>query len=231
MIVLLVMAFGLAKAQRVNGRVLDRSQHPVSGALVFLAGDSSRFSLTDSSGYFLLQQLKEGRQLLVVRSAGFIPVTEEILITTGKSTFKEIFLDPTNTLLELVGVTAACTPNTPGTYGITIEKTLRMPANFFDPLRLTSVLPAVSSGNDQANGISFRGYSPNGLLWRLEGMDIVNPNHLANAGTLSDRPVANGGGVSILSAQVLDRSEFHYGILPASAGNALSGMLDMSLRK
>ncbi|MFM7194643.1 MAG: hypothetical protein ACKOYP_07675, partial [Bacteroidota bacterium] len=64
-----------------------------------------------------------------------------------------------------------------------------------------------------------------------EGMDIVNPNHLSNAGTLSDRPVANGGGVSILSAQVLDRSEFHYGILPASAGNALSGMLDMSLRK
>ncbi len=218
-------------AQSITGRVQDRSQQPVPSAMIFLSGDSSRFTLSDSAGYFRLEPVAEGRRLLVIRKVGFIPVSDEVLITSGKSIVRVFTMEESNVLLEQVGVTAGRPAVSPGSYGISIEKTLRMPANFFDPLRLASVLPAVASGNDQANGIAFRGYSPNGLLWRLEGMDIVNPNHLANAGTLSDRPVANGGGVSILSSQVLDRSEFNYGILPASAGNALSGMMDMSLRK
>jgi len=218
-------------AQEIKGKLLDQSRLPVSGAMVFIAGDSSRFSVSDSTGAFRLTEVQEGRLVLTIQKAGYVQVAEEILVTLGKSLNLEFILQESNILLQSLSVSAGRTPAAPGTYGITIEKTLRLPANFFDPLRLVSVLPAVSNGNDQANGISFRGYSPNGLLWRLEGMDIVNPNHLANAGTLSDRPVANGGGVSILSAQVLDKSEFHYGILPASAGNALSGVMDMSLRK
>ena len=230
--ILLMMSVSVAlTAQTLGGRVLDRSNSPVPGAMAFLSVDSTRFSLSDSLGYFRLQQVAEGRGILIIRRVGYASVAEEVLVTKGKSVFREIVLEESNTLLDQVGVIAGRPAMTPGSYGITIEKTLRMPANFFDPLRLAAVLPAVANGNDQANGISFRGYSPNAMLWRLEGMDIVNPNHLANAGTLSDRPVANGGGVSILSAQVLDRSEFHYGILPASAGNALSGMMDMTLRK
>jgi hypothetical protein len=90
--------------------------------------------------------------------------------------------------------------------------------------------PGVVAANDQANAIIVKGNSPNGLLWRLNGVDIVNPNHLANAGTLSDKPMANGGGVNILSAQMLDRTNFYSGAFPASYGNALAGVLDMNLR-
>jgi hypothetical protein len=53
-------------------------------------------------------------------------------------------------------------------------------------------------------------------LWRLQGLDIINPNHTANAGTLSDKPTANGGGVSMLSAQILDRTDFYSGNLPTA---------------
>ena len=66
----------------------------------------------------------------------------------------------------------------------------------------------VVSDNDQANHLVIRGNSPNALSWRLEGVEIVNPNHLSNAGTFGDRATQNGGGVNILSAQMLGNSDF-----------------------
>jgi hypothetical protein len=107
---------------------------------------------------------------------------------------------------------------------------LRIPANFLDPVRAITSYPGVVATNDQSNTIMVHGNSPNGLLWRLNGLDIVNPNHLGNAGTLSDRPVASGGGVNILSAQMLDRTDFYLGALPANYGNATAGVIDMGLR-
>src|SRR5690606_26530175 len=89
----------------------------------------------------------------------------------------------------------------------------------------------VIATNDQNNSIMVRGNSPNGLSWRLNGLDIVNPNHQANAGTLSDKPAANGGGVNIISAQMLGRTDFYMGALPVRYGNAYAGVIDMELRR
>ncbi|MFB0947709.1 MAG: TonB-dependent receptor, partial [Spirosomataceae bacterium] len=84
---------------------------------------------------------------------------------------------------------------------------------------------------DQANGISVRGNNPNTLQWRLEGVEIVNPNHTSNAGTFGDLPTAAGGGVNILSAQLLGNMNFLTGAFPAEYGNVLGGVMDMRLRK
>lgn len=82
----------------------------------------------------------------------------------------------------------------------------------------------VVSTDDGNNNISIRGNSPNGLLWRMEGIDIPNPNHFVNPGT-------SGGGISILSSQLLTISDFLTGAFAAEYGNALSGVFDLSLRK
>ena len=76
-----------------------------------------------------------------------------------------------------------------------------------------------------------RGNSPNSMQWRLEGVEVVNPNHLSNAGTFSDKATQNSGGVNILSAQLLGNMNFLTGAFPAEYGNALSGVMDMRLRK
>src|SRR6185436_2415862 len=81
----------------------------------------------------------------------------------------------------------------------------------------------VSTGDDN-NTISIRGNAPNGLLWRMEGVDIPNPNHFANAGT-------SGGGISILSSQLMANSDFLTGAFAAEYGNALAGVFDLNLRK
>ena len=80
------------------------------------------------------------------------------------------------------------------------------------------------AADDGNNNIVIRGNSPAGLLWRMEGIDIPNPNHFSDAGT-------SGGGISILSSQLLSNSDFITGAFAAEYGNALSGVFDLKLRK
>jgi hypothetical protein len=135
-----------------------------------------------------------------------------------------------NTLDEVEITASRQTSYSPGEHSITTEKALRIPANFFDPVRVITSYPGVMTANDQNNTIIMRGNSPAGLLWRIDGLDVVNPNHLANAGTFSDKPAAYGGGVNIISSQLMDQTSFYTGALPARYGNALSGVVDMKLR-
>lgn len=89
---------------------------------------------------------------------------------------------------------------------------------------MATSFPGVLTLNDLDNGIVIRGNSPNGLLWRMEGVDIPNPNHFASVGT-------SGGGISALSTQMLSNSDFLNGAFNAEYGNALSGVFDLKLRK
>jgi hypothetical protein len=58
----------------------------------------------------------------------------------------------------------------------------------------------------------------------LEGIEINNPNHFGEEGS-------SGGGVSMISANMLTKSDFFTGAFPAEYGNALSGVFDLQFRK
>jgi hypothetical protein len=222
-------AFSQVK-QTVTGIVTDGVSKQLAGASIqLIRSDSSFLAVSDTAGKFNLD-VNTGRYLIRASFTGYSTFEDELLVIAGKSSMIKIQLTESSTQLSDVEISSGATPEIPGNYSISIEKTMRVPANFFDPVRMATSLPGVVATNDQGNSIAIKGYSPNAMLWRLQGLDIVNPNHLANAGTLSDRPVANGGGVSILSSQVLDRTNFYSGSLPVQYGNALSGAMDMSLR-
>ena len=68
-----------------------------------------------------------------------------------------------------------------------------------------------------------RGNSPTGVLWRLEGIPIPNPNHFSTTGT-------TGGPVSALNPNVIKNSDFLTSAFPAEYGNALSGVFDVGFR-
>jgi hypothetical protein len=106
----------------------------------------------------------------------------------------------------------------------TVEETQKYAAAVNDPLRMATGFAGVMAADDDNNSIVIRGNSPAGLLWRMEGVDIPNPNHFSNAGT-------SGGGISILSSQLLSNSDFITGAFAAEYGNALSGVFDLKLRK
>jgi len=98
-----------------------------------------------------------------------------------------------------------------------VEETRRYAGGLDDPARMASAFAGVTVGNIQDNAIIIRGNSPKGVSWRVEGVEIPNPNHFAGGN------VAGGGFVSILSSQLLSNSDFYTGAFPADTATPLPG--------
>lgn len=179
--------------------------------------------------------LPVGRYRFFCSGASYQPfVLSELLIESGRELVLNILLTPENIPLNTVEITAGrvVDPLPKAKYhAITVEETQRFAGTYFDPARLMTAYPGVATLNDGTNHISVRGNSPVFMQWMLEGVEIVNPNHESNAGTFSDQPAASGGGVNILSAQMLSNSRFYKGVLPVEYNNAQSGLMDMRFRK
>ncbi|WP_337040593.1 TonB-dependent receptor [Emticicia sp. 17c] len=221
--------------QTIRGRVVDNdNEKPLTGVNLVLK-NTSFGTQTDESGNFRLEKIPVGRYQLQVSSIGYETQTiSEILVESGKEVVLELRLRETTRQLG-EAIVKAPSNNLTGAitsiHSITTEQIFRYPGTYLDPARLASAYAGIANSNDQANGMVIRGNSPNSMQWRLEGVEIVNPNHLSNAGTFSDRPTQNSGGVNILSAQLLGNMNFLTGAFPAEYGNALSGVMDMRLRK
>jgi hypothetical protein len=220
-------------AQEVTGKVEDRTIHmALAGATITLhASADTLVATSDELGVFKFERVPPGRYQLKVSFTGYQSIQQELLVISARKSEINVLLDELPSVLGEVEVSARSISTETGLQSITIEKTLRVPANFFDPVRVMTSYPGVMTANDQNNTLVVRGNSPAGLLWKVNGLDVVNPNHLANAGTFSDKPAAYGGGVNIISAQLIDRTDFYTGSIPPRYGNALSGIVDMKLRE
>lgn len=219
-------------SQNVRGRITDKiTGAPLPGANIAIQGGEQPVGATSAEGGIYSVQVPLGRYKVLVTYTGYEAFQGELLVIAGKEAVLNISLLPASTVLEEVQVHATPELDVPGLQSLSIEKTLRIPANFFDPVRVATTYPAVVAANDQSNAIIIKGNSPNGLLWRLNGADIVNPNHLSNAGTFSDRPAVNGGGVNVISAQMLNKTDFYTSAIPVQYSNVLSGVIDMNLRE
>ncbi|WP_241254913.1 TonB-dependent receptor [Sphingobacterium sp. DR205] len=218
--------------ETVKGTVLDKNTRlPLIGATIILSsnGDTKSVS-TDQQGVFRLLQVPVGRQVLRVRMAGYRQEElSELLITSGRENILNIEMEPqANTLNE--AVVYANTGKQPlnqmamtSGRSFSPEETNRYAGAFFDPARMAQSFPGVVAGGDD-NEIIVRGNSPKSLQWRLEGIEIVNPNHFGAEG-------AAGGGISMLNTMVLGKSDFYTGGLAAEYNNAISGVFDLKFRK
>lgn len=232
---LILVLFGLTlQAQTLYITVTDKNNGNLMEAANVKILGSNMVNQTNKEGIVTFTNLKKGRFEIEISSVGYeSKIINELFLESTKDLFVEVALqlDPKN--LSEVTISAAST-NISNTlvsmHEITSEQVYRYPVTFFDPARLAFSLPGVANTNDQANGMAIRGNKPDGMQWRLEGVEIVNPNHLSNAGTFSDKPTQTGGGVNILSAQMLGNMNFLTGAFPADYGNALSGVMDMRFK-
>ncbi len=229
------------QAQNLRGTVQDADNgNPITGATVairFSRGETAPILLaTSPTGEFMFEKIRPGYYSVEITAIGYETQTiTEVNVTAGKEQVLELALQ--HSTLQLSEVTIQGTPAGQrallalGEIPLTRDQTLRFPAMFFDPARLAAAYPGVSQTDDGTNSLSIRGNSPSSVQWRLEGVDIVNPNHLPNAGTFSDRPAAASGGILMFSAQLLDNSSLLTGAMPAGYGDALGGIMDMNLRR
>lgn len=237
---LLILLAGTATAQQLRGLVRDAdSGAPLAGVSISLGTTPEIDALainTDANGLFFTDALPPGVYLCFFSLDGYEPVLiPEVRIASGKETVLDVAMRASPTELPDVTVKAAAPDRRAlqplGEIPLTREQTQRFPATFFDPARLALAYPGVANTDDQANGLTIRGNGPTSLRWRLEGVDVVNPNHLPNAGTFSDRPATSSGGVLLFSAQLLDNSSLLLGAYPPGYGDALGGIMDLYWRR
>lgn len=224
--------------QRITGVVIDKAtQQPLIGATVFIKieSDNNRMigSTTDIEGRFLLDGVPVGRYFINCSYVGYHPwVSAYQEVTSGRKLDMRIELDESVTFGDSIVVRAPrVASEASNEYGLvsarsfTPEETQRFAGSINDPGRMALSLPGAQiSTQDNENTIVVRANSPIGLIWRLEGVEIPNPNHFAEAGS-------SGGGISALSIYVLGASDFFTGAFPAEYGNALSGIMDLKFRK
>ncbi|MGD1893156.1 MAG: carboxypeptidase regulatory-like domain-containing protein [Cyclobacteriaceae bacterium] len=221
--------------QTIRGKVIDQqSQAGVVGANIIVQNSNPLLgSSTDADGNFRIADVPIGRHTLLVTSIGYEnAVIPELVVGSGKEVVLTIRLTESLVQMEEIVISAADQekgkPSNDLAYisarSFTVEETKRYAASVNDPARMALSFAGVASNDDQSNNIVIRGNSPRGLLWRVEGVEVPNPNHFGEEG-------ASGGGISMLSVNMLDNSDFYTGAFPAEYGNASSGVFDIKLRK
>ena len=223
-------------SQSIRGTVRDKdSGQFLIGASVWLEVNGSLHGVTtDTQGNFFIGEIPVGRHSLQVSYLGYQATQiRNLLLIAGKETVLEIKLEERTNKLNEVVIRAKPEHSRPinemaiaSGRSFSVDETSRYAASFQDPARMVTNYAGVSSGtNDPTNNtISVRGNSPTTNLWRLEGVDIPNPNHYATLGSA-------GGAISMVSSNVLGPSDFYTGAYPADYGNALGGIFDLKLRK
>lgn len=237
---LLVLGMGIMsllaqqQTQTIRGTIIDKqSKSPLEGVLVVLVDSTGTeiATLTDPYGEYRLDNVPLGRRTIKFTYEGFEDATaSNILVQQGKESIASVELEEAVTKLEDVIIssgadkTGALNENaTNSVRQFTVEETSRYAGSLNDPSRMASNFAGVSGANDGRNDIIIRGNSPLGLLWRLEGMPIPNPNHFSVSGT-------TGGPVSMLNYNLLANSDFMTSAFPAEYGNAVSGVFDLKMR-
>lgn len=219
--------------QNIKGTVIDRqAETPLVGATVMLLGSNPPIgAYSDDKGAFVLRNVPVGRQEIQISYTGYAPVTlPNILVTAGKEVIVEIKLEESILQAAEVVITGTLSKDkaqnelaTVSARTFSLEEVTRFSGSRNDAARMAANFAGVSAPNDSRNDIVIRGNAPTGVLWRMEGLPIPNPNHFSTLGT-------TGGPVSALNTNLLKDSDFLTGAFPAEYGNANAGVFDVSLR-
>lgn len=219
--------------QTLKGQVVDKeSQVSLPGANILVQNDHDRLgTISNEAGYFRIDNIETGRVNLSVSYVGYKTLYfNNLNLTTGKEIIIKAELEEEVHEAEEVTIMASKENNrvnnqmaTLSARTFSIEESQRYAGARNDVARMVANYAGVSTNNDAVNDIVIRGNSPYGLLWRLEGIDVPNPNHFGNTG-------ATGGPVGMLNNNVLANSDFMTGAFPAEYGNAYSGVFDLKMR-
>jgi len=229
----LVHATGQPFRQTVRGRITDAdSRLPLIGATIFIPGTNPiKGTTTDKDGNYRLDNVSIGRVTLQVTYIGYESKTiPNIMVNSGKEVVLNIHLQESLVEMEEVVVKPKRENAEPvnemalvSARAVTLEQTQRYAGSMNDPSRILSNFAGVTNTQDGSNDIIIRGNSPKYVQWRLEGVEITNPNHFEDQNS-------SAGGVCALNNNLLATSDFYTGAFSPEFGNVLSGVYDVKLR-
>jgi len=221
--------------QTIRGQVLDKdTKIPLIGVNVVVKSINPIIGgTTDNNGNFRIENVSLGRHEIEASYIGYKSKNfAGLLISSAKEKVLRIELEPVLEEISEIVVTPDLDKTKPlnnmtsvSSRSFSVEETRRFAGGIDDPGRMVTSFAGVASGGyTENNAIIIRGNSPKGVLWRLEGVEVNNPNHFAGL------DYTGAGAVTIFSAQMLDNSDFFTGAFPAEFGNVNSGVFDIKFR-
>ena len=219
--------------QTIKGVVLDKqSQIPLEGVIVKVVNSNPLLiASSNATGEFKIQNVPIGRWQIQFQLITYKEKYVTVVLNAGKEAVLTIELEENvihgQEVVVIVEQDKTKTNNKMSTVSsrlFSAEEASRYAGSRNDPARMAANFAGVSGANDSRNDIIIRGNSPIGILWRLNGLDIPNPNHFGSAGS-------TGGPISILNNNTLDNSDFMSGAFASDYGNATSGVFDLRMRK
>jgi hypothetical protein len=229
---LLLCLISSSIAQRViRGQVVDEvTQMPIPSFVVKLIEDTTvlKRTVTDLDGYFRFDDLQPNKYTVEAQGGDFYRSQWKVVeLTSGKDIILKFELE--ESVMEEVVISAKKKGEasnemaTVSSREFSVEETNRYAGSRGDPARMASNYAGVNGSDDSRNDIVVRGNSPLGVLWRVEDINIPNPNHFSIAGS-------QGGPVTILNNKLLANSDFFTGAFPAEFGNSTAGVFDINFR-
>ena len=218
--------------QTVRGQVCDvASGEPMIGVTITVENGTTLATVSDAEGNFVIHNVPVGRHAVRASYIGYEPVLlKEQLVSSGKELVLTLRMRENVSELGEVVIKPRVNKQLPlnemaqvGARMFSVEEASRYAGGMSDPARTASMFAGVATGG-ATNGISIHGNSPQMLQWRVEGVEVPNPNHFAEI------TEAGGGVFTSLNGTVLANSDFLTGAMPAEYGNALSGAFDMKMR-
>jgi len=224
------LLFAQNNTQNIRGVVTDKlSQSPLFDVSVQISS-LQKVTNTDTLGKFTISNIPPDRYDIKVSYAGYKSITiPNVVVISGKEVILDIAMEEAFNKLGDIVIKSS---NKGGTINklasvsartFSMEEVNRYAGGRSDPARLVANFAGVSAPDDSRNDIVIRGNSPVGVLWRIDGMNVNNPNHFASVGT-------TGGAVSALNTNLLKNSDFFTSAFPAEYGNATAGVFDLGFR-
>lgn len=220
--------------QSLRGTIIDfdtKTEVPFA-TISILESNPLKITSSNEFGEFRFDSIPLGRISIKITAIGFQDlVLPNILLESGKEKvlsiemqtdvqkIEEVVIKSQNDKSESLNKMALLSAKT-----VTVEETNRYAGSINDPARMVANFAGVVGNAEGNNDIVVRGNSPRGILWRLEGIDIPNPNHFASNGS-------TGGPVNMLNGSMLANSDFFSGAFAPEYGNALSGVFDVRFRQ
>ncbi|WP_417590220.1 carboxypeptidase-like regulatory domain-containing protein, partial [Owenweeksia hongkongensis] len=220
--------------QTIRGQVIDEeSKLPLIGVTVMIEDSSPPIGATTNiDGNFRIEKVPVGRVNLQLSYIGYEQkIIPNIVVNSAKEVVLNLTLHEYTTKMDEVTVVAQMDKGSPindmalvDARSISPEESNRYAGPFNDPTRILSNYAGIATTQDGSNDIIVRGNSPKYVQWRLEGVQITNPNHFANQSGIGT------GGISALNNNLLATSDFYTSAFPAEYGDVLSGVYDIKLR-
>lgn len=234
---LFILLAGIVSAQNITqtirGSVFDgETRQPLVGAqIIVMDSNPVLYAESDVQGKFSIKNIPLRRVTLQVNYLGYKKLQLPNLISNSA---KDLVVDVAmeEEITSLTEITVSVTKNRGDATNemalvsgrsISPEQTNRYAGGFNDPSKILSNFAGITNTQDGSNDVIVRGNSPKFMQWRMEGIQIPNPNHFGDQNSA-------GGSISTLNNNIIGLSDFYTGAFAPEYGDALSGVYDLKMR-